>query len=212
MKKSAIYVAILLIILIIAVVLCIGSINRGHSPGETETPAPAETTEPPRVNIETPEPTEPEPTVTPTPTAPPVFETKPPVETEPPASARPAAEMSGSFTSNTGTGLNLLVEWFTFVDANGDYKLGLDVSAVSYSFYTDSMYNAIEIQIGDYSAAMSSPSVSYSGSDQAITPLISTTVDAPSGATNISVTWNYRGSYSGVELDKISASGTAYLP
>lgn len=43
---------------------------------------------------------------------------------------------SGSFLSNTGTQLNLLVNWSVQADAYGTKTLYVDVCASSYSLYT----------------------------------------------------------------------------
>jgi len=120
-------------------------------------------------------------------------------------------DVSGSFQSDSGTGLNLLVEWSAYSDAAGGYRMTVDVSAASYSFYTDALYNSIEITVGEERYALSSPQVRYDGTELAVTPLVSQTVNVSGGSVPISVVWNYKGSYSGVELESITASGTAQL-
>ena len=44
---------------------------------------------------------------------------------------------SGSFTSNTGTQLNLLVNWLVQSDGYGQKTLYVDVNATSYSLYSN---------------------------------------------------------------------------
>lgn len=217
MKKSVWYVVLLILILAVAVVLCVKSLDLGgkeeqpeETPGVTvpAVPVTPEETEPPH---ETPT----QPTETPEPTEEPVFVTKEPVsptetpEPTPEVTQRPPVSASGSFSSNTGTYLNLLVEWSAYTAADGSDKLQVDVSATSYAFNTSALYNAITITVGGQSYTMNSPEVSYEGSELATTPLASITVDAPQGDTEIRVVWDYRGSYSGKELDTIEAVGTA---
>lgn len=147
-----------------------------------------------------------DPEPTPTPEVP-IF-TPVPVSTPTPYQ-RPAVR-SGSFQSDTGTGLNLLVEWKAY-GLSGNYEVAVDVSALSYGFYTDALYNSIVITVGEQSVALSSPAVRYDGEELVTTPLVSHSLDADPGIVPISVVWNYKGSYSGVELESITASGTADL-
>ena len=211
MKRSAVYIAVLLILLIVAAVLCLNALNRySDMPEPSPTPTGTVWTQAP-----TEEPTEPpeesrEPAPEPTDTLPPI-ETREPIETPEVTREPVTVSASGSFASDTGTYLNLLVEWSAYTDAGGNNKLTVDVSAMSYAFYTDSLYNAIELTIGGETWYFNSPAVSYDGRELAVTPMVSNTIDAPAGNTAISVVWNYKGSYSGVELEKISAKGTAYI-
>ena len=60
--------------------------------------------------------------------------------------------------------------------------------------------------------ALNSPKVSYEGDDLAVTPLVSQTAEVSSGTVPVTVVWNYKGTYSGVEIESITASGTVQLP
>lgn len=155
----------------------------GDTPGPAGTPAPSETPEP------TPEPT-PAPTPAPTP--------KP----------TPQADAEGSFRSDSGTGLNLEVSWRCFTGADGKRKLQADVSIVSYSIYASAQYRSITMRIGDQSWSADCPAISYDGKDQIRTHAASFTVDAPAPGTSVTVEWAYGGTYSGKELDVITARGT----
>ena len=121
--------------------------------------------------------------------------------------AVPAAA-SGSIRSDTGTGLNLRADWRVYSDASGKLKLQVDVSAVSYSFYTDALYQAVVLTAGGSSYSANSAAVQYGGEALITSPIASFTVDAPASGSAISVVWNYRGSYSGKPLDQIIASGS----
>ncbi|MGN1002919.1 MAG: hypothetical protein ACI4PC_09120 [Oscillospiraceae bacterium] len=217
MKKSALYVLLLLVILIVAVVVCVGALRSdAEAPqptlppvtaapgGETPLASPEES---PGETTETPQPEE-----TPIPTEPPVFETKEPiVETTPEPTPKPVASASGSFVSNTGTGLNMKVVWETYTAADGSAKLRVDVYATHYSFNTSALYNAVTVTIGGRAYSMNSAEVSYDGDALAESLIATCTVDAPAGGVTIDVVWDYRGSYSGVELETIEASGYASI-
>ena len=211
MKKSTVYFALLLILVIVIAVLGILIVQRKapeppvpsasptvHPPvEETVSPAPAET-EQPAVPEETPAPTEP-----------PVFETRPPIETEAPQETpKPiVADASGSFRSDTGTGLNLKVDWKTYTDAYGSRKLQVDVNALSYSFYTSALYQSIVLTVDGKDYAANSVEISYDGKDLTETPMASFTLDAPAAGSPVSVVWHYKGTYSGKALEEITAGG-----
>lgn len=215
MKKSAWYVVLLLVILVAAVAVCISTLRSEGDGQPQDTPAPTVNAETPAPESpeNTPEETEgPKATETPQPTEVPVFETKEPiVNTTPVPEEKPAANASGSFGSNTGTGLNMRVEWETYNAADGSAKLRVDVYATHYSFSTSALYNAVSITIGDRVYSVSSAEVSYDGDELAESLIATCTVDAPTGGVNIDVVWDYKGSYSGVELETIEAAGYAYI-
>lgn len=204
--KRIVLTAIALIVFITGAILCLRSIL-SDDPEPTATPeAPIFTPAP--APTDTPEPT---PTPTPTPTPRPT-PTPTPAPTPAPTPTPEPAAVSGSFRSDSGTKLNLLVTWSAYPSAGGGYRLEVDVNAESYSFSTDALYHSIAITIGDETYALNSPKVSYDGTDLAVTPLAAQTAEVPGGAVPISVVWNYKGSYSGVEIESITASGTAQLP
>lgn len=214
MKKSAWYVILLLVVLVAAVAVCAGAFRTdGGEPQQTPTPTAEYTptpTETPDVTMpeETPENT---PEVTPVPTESPVFEEKEPVVPTPEPEETPVAMANGSFSSSTGTGLNMKVVWESFYDADGSIKLRVEVYAVHYSFNTSALYNAVTVSVGGQSCAISSAEVSYDGNEQTESLLGSCTLDAPIGGAEMSVVWNYKGSYSGVELETIEATGYVYV-
>lgn len=206
MKK--VLTAVILVALIAGCILCITNILK-DDPEPTPTPG-GGTTVDILPSTPTPEAT-PSPTPTPIPTPSP-RPTPTPTPTPAPTPTPEPAAVSGSFRSDSGTKLNILVEWKAYPAAGGGYRLAVDVSAESYSFYTDALYNSIAITVGGTTYALNSPKVSYEGNDLAVTPLVSQSAEVSSGAVPITVTWNYKGTYSGVEIESITASGTAQLP
>lgn len=213
MKKSSLYFALLLILVIVIAVLGILIVQRKAPAEEPPAPTDAPIIHPPVKETvtaapeETPEPVIPE--ETPEPTEPPIFETRPPIETEAPEKTpEPVpADASGSFRSDTGTGLNLKADWKTYTDAGGARKLQVDVSTLSYSFFTSPLYQSIVLTVDGKTYSANSAEVSYDGKDLKETPMASFTVDAPASGSPVSVTWHYKGTYSGKALDEITASG-----
>ena len=215
MRRSSSYVIALLILVIVVAVLGIVVLQRRapedippaitNAPGALETPdSPAQTPS-----------AAPETTESLPPTEPPVFETRAPLESEEPQpeeSAEPTPELpvesaTGSLSSDTGTGLNIVADWETFTDADGSAKLRVNVSVVSYSFFTSPLYQSIVLTVDGAEYSADSPEVAYDGTDRITTPMVAFTVDAPPTGTHISVVWNYRGSYSGKQIDAIRADG-----
>ena len=169
----------------------------------TEAPTPAPTAEP----TPTPEPT-PEPTPTPTPEPTPT----PTPEPTPTPTPAPPATQSGSFSSDTGTPLNVRADWKTYTDASGAQKLQVDVVALHYSCFTSSLWNGVELTVDGQTYSANSPAISYDGNAQQTTTLYSWIIDAPDSASvSIRAVWHYRGTYSGKALDDIVASGTATI-
>lgn len=216
MKRSAAYVVVLLIVVVIAAVLSINILFGPERTKATEppqgihTPVPETEAPTPATQTETPKATE---TPAPTPTETPVIETRAPLETpEPtPTEAPLPVDAGGSFSSATGTYLNLVVDWAAYTAPDGSTKLRVDLSASSYSFFTSALYQGLELTVGGQTYTANSPEISYGGPDLITTPMASFTVDAPTGNVGITAVWHYRGSYSGVELDDITASGTAFI-
>ena len=58
---------------------------------------------------------------------------------------------SGSFASQTGTSLNLLVNWNAVADGFGQKTLYVTVSATSYSLYSAANPNTLELNVNGMS-------------------------------------------------------------
>ena len=114
---------------------------------------------------------------------------------------------SGSFTSNTGTQLNLLVNWLVQSDGYGQKTLYVDVNTTSYSLYSNG--GGVELTVNGMVYTANASSVNYSGSSLVTNRLVSFTVPGVSGAVSLSAVWHFNGSYSGVALGDIRASGVA---
>lgn len=217
MKKGTAYFALLLVLVVAIAVLSIAIVRRRASetpePTVADVPATAPPVEPTRLPTAAPVQTE----APVQPTEPPVIVTRPPVETPAPTpvptptpTPQPQIIASGSFSSATGTGLNAKVDWHIYADASGRQTLQADVSAVSYSFFTDALYQAVVLTVGGSTYSANSPSVRYNGDALTATPIASFTVPVPASGTPISLVWHYRGTYSGKELEDITAESVIY--
>ena len=133
---------------------------------------------------------------TPTPTAAPTV----------PPTATPVPSNSGTIESDTGTVLNMIVDWETEALGDGNTRIHLTGKISSYSLAIQG--SSVTITLGDHSTTCQSPSFNISQDTETVSDLFSTTLDVPTGTQGtLKVDWNYRGTYSGVELAHIIAEG-----
>lgn len=114
---------------------------------------------------------------------------------------------SGSFSSYTGTNLDVVVEWKTFTDSDGDLRVRLNVSLNCYNLYVGYRYSGITINLGGTTKYLDTEEISYTGGGTNIL-IGSCIMDMPSDSANVSVSWAYKGSYNQVKMDYITAEGT----
>ena len=114
---------------------------------------------------------------------------------------------SGSFASNTGTQLNIQVNWLARVDTFGQKTLDVTVYCNSYSLYTVSMYNGVLLTVNGMTYGATSTAISYDGRSMISTPLASFSIPNLSGSVQLSAVWHFNGTYSGVPLNEIRAGG-----
>lgn len=207
MKKQTAYIfaafIVVLIILAIVIMWLTGGIG-GDKPEATPTPA-TETSAPRQTQFVIPtatlQPTEAVPTETPTMTATPT-----------PTPEAPSGTVigSGAFDSATGVGLNTHTAWTAAEQADGSVKLTLSVYARSYTMEIGQRSIAISVN-GSTSGGMTSAFSVDSPNSQTDTLIYtySTTV-AKGSSVSVSVDWNYKGQYSGQDLDVISSSSTIF--
>ena len=121
----------------------------------------------------------------------------------------PAGEAgnSGRFTSNTGTGLELLVDWTTYTDENGTDMVRFDISIESYSIYVGSRVNGIVIKLGGQTKKLDSGEITYASGPKKTFLLGSCTMELPSATAQAEVSWDFFGSYKDTPMDQITASG-----
>lgn len=146
------------------------------------------------------------PAPTPAPTEPPAPTQAP---TEPPAGSVGSTISSDSFSSNTGTGLNMSVTWKATDLGGGMARLEITGTVNSYELSVTAL--PVSISFGSYSTSVTGNSIQVSGGGLSSNTLFSTTLDVPvDSADTMTVSWRYNGSYSDVSLPEITASGYVY--
>ena len=211
MKKTAIIILIVVLVLLVAVEAVLffglrdrlgGAANTTGAPAAVMTQSPEMTMPPaPTAVPETPTP-EPTPTPTPEPTPTP---TATPAPTAPPTPT-PLPTYSGSFASDTGTGLNMTVDWQTENLGNGTTRIHLTGKITSYSLVI--MGSSVTVTLGDNSVTSSCPAFNIGENGQVTSDLFTADLDVPTGTSGtMTADWNFRGTYSGVELPHVIATG-----
>lgn len=209
MKKQTAYIfaAFIVVLLILAIVIMwlTGGIG-GDTPEASAEPGAA--TASPRqtqfvIPTETPEPTA-TPAVTPTPEVTPT-----PVPTPEPPSGTVIG--SGSFDSASGVGINTHTVWTAAEQSDGSVRLSLSVYVRSYTVQVGQ--RAIGISVGGSSASGITRAISVDAPNAQTDTLIYTyTATVERGSTiNVSVDWNYKGQYSGKDIDVISSETSISL-
>ena len=121
--------------------------------------------------------------------------------------AMDAVASSGSFSSHSGTHVDLLVNWTVRADGSGTKTLYVDVAVTS-----DALYNSgvgVDLYANGMVYSATSATISYGGSARVTNPLASFKVPYVSGAVNLSVVWHFNGTLSGVPVRDIRADGVA---
>ena len=177
-----------------------------------ETPQPTPAIVPSVAPTATPTPTATVPTASPTPT--PI----PTATTEPVQPVIPQGEVigSGSFTSDTGTPLNLRADWTATVLDSERVEVTVNVYLVSYQIEVRELYNAVNVSVGDQYASADSPAIKWENNTRLETLLASTvhTLSLPSGSSAsfpLAAQYQFGGTYSKVELPVIECGGTIEL-
>ena len=203
-----IFALLMLIVIVIALVIVLRSCSATDDGGDSTTP-PVQTGEVSNAPVTTPgsesaAPSTPStaPSAAPTPTA-------TPEPTPSPTPTPPAIENSGSFRSDTGTGLNIVVDWTLTPGASGA-TLAFTVSTESYSLYNNGAWHALSVQVGGSTYEFDTEAISCDGPGLETNELSTGTIQLSSSdiPAAVTVNWHFQGSYGGTELETISASGT----
>lgn len=116
---------------------------------------------------------------------------------------------SGSFMSNTGTSLNIVVNWYAGIDMYGNHGLLINVSATSGNLVAGSLLNGVEVSVNGMTYAASNNAINYMGGSLTSSPLASFTIPNIYGNVSITAVWHFNGTYGGVPIGSIYASGMA---
>ena len=148
------------------------------------------------------------PTPTPVPTATP----------EPAQPIIPQGEVigSGSFTSDTGTPLNIRADWTATVLDSENVEVTVNVYLISYQIEVRELYDAVNVSVGDQYASANSPAIKWENNTRLESLLASTvhTLRLPSGSSAsfpLAAQYQFGGTYSKVELPVIECGGTIEL-
>lgn len=176
-----------------------------------QTPAPQQNNGNGEVQVPNPTPT---PTVAPAATQAPANTPDPsataaPQVTTAPTSGNPIAD--GSFTSRTGTGLDMRADWSAVATGNNTATVTVNVYAISYSLYLAENENGLKISLGNQYTTAATTGLEY-GSNNQKTTLLGTksfSIDTSKGKVNLplAIEWHYMGSYGGVAIDVIECGG-----
>ena len=183
---GVIFALLMLVVIVVALIIVLRSFGMDDPAGSSPTPP---------VNTES--------VTDPPETEPP--ETEPP-ETEEPSpspSATPAANASGSFRSDTGTSLNIIADW----SLNGS-TLTINVDTESHTLYSSGAPGAASVSVNGRTVYFDTEDIEFEGWGPVRNELGSVTVEGVTAPAEVEVTWYFRGSYGGTELETITASGT----
>ena len=116
---------------------------------------------------------------------------------------------SGSFMSNTGTSLNIIVNWYAAADMFGNRELMVVVSASSGNLMANSLINGVELSVNGMMYAASNNAVNYMGGGMTTNTLATFMIPNVYGTVSITAAWHFNGTYSGIPIGTIYASGMA---
>lgn len=176
-----------------------------------ETPSPTQPPAQQRPTAPTPKPSTP--TQAPAPTQKPAQQPAPtPIPTPAPAPAGKDLG-SGTFSSETGTGLDLLCEWRAVSVEGNKAEVTLTIGVRSASLYLNEWIDCIGLRVGDRTATMTQPGLDYTGGTTSHTFGSRTfTVDLSGGSSfPVAVEWHYNGDYGGTHIDVLECGGTITL-
>lgn len=218
MRRSNILLLFLLLLALGAGIFLIFSSEADRSPEpETQEPAITATATPEPTATPVPEPTA-QPTATPTPrpapTSVPTNSPTPVPTATPLPTPTPYVDhaSSGSFRSDTGNLINIVVNWETRTADDG-VELLLNAYVESYSLFSTGVDDVV-FNVDGARYICSSGAINVTDNHNFTqTPLGSATVEVASGKDVVLlVNWYYRGDYGNEYFDSISATQTIHIP
>ena len=121
---------------------------------------------------------------------------------------------SGQFRSDTGTALNIHADWTASINDPQSVNVTVTVFADHYSLMTTATPGALQVSVDGQYVSLGSPAIENDGTTGlAMTQINSHTFQVPLTSGDIrtvpvQVVWQYRGSYSGVDLPTIECGGS----
>lgn len=122
-------------------------------------------------------------------------------------------EMGGSFRSDSGAKLDLVVDWDLTAEAGADTaRLTVSVSLSSYSLQVSARPNLCKLTVGETTETFSTPAITIDENKLTLTPLHTAAFDIP--LTGVPTTFTIRaefpfnGTYGGKTVGRLTAVGT----
>ncbi|MBO5994076.1 MAG: hypothetical protein J6Q41_01015 [Firmicutes bacterium] len=123
-------------------------------------------------------------------------------------------DYTGEFTSDTGTALNLVVQWAANEDDDDNYNVTLRFYLDCYSIWvSDRDTNVLKVKTSSGTKEFTFKTKELNREENKQDRMligektISLTADELASGAKVKATWDFRGSYSGTELPEITASG-----
>ena len=116
---------------------------------------------------------------------------------------------SGSFMSNTGTSLNIIVNWYAVADLYGNRALQVVVSANSGNLVAGALAGGVELSVNGMMMSATNNAINYMGGGMTTNTLAAFTIPNIYGAVSLTAIWHFNGSYGGVPIGSVYASGMA---
>ena len=132
--------------------------------------------------------------------------------TQTPSQLERVINQSGSFESSTGTKMIMYANWSAVSQNSESVTIKVDLVLSSYTLSVGAHNGVVTINGVDYK--FTSPGISYKSEkvrNNAALASVTATVTVPAGqAVNIpvSASWDFYGTYGGVEISQVTASGT----
>ncbi len=123
---------------------------------------------------------------------------------------------SGSFRSETGVNLNIRADWSAVVSGDSSVDVTVSVYAEHFSLQTTATPGALNLSVDEQYVSLASPAIVQEDNTRTVTLINQHTfkVSLAGGESRdipVAVEWNFRGSYSGQQLDVIPCGGTITL-
>ena len=123
---------------------------------------------------------------------------------------------SGSFSSDTGTALNVITRWAANENSDGSYSVALQFFLKSYDIFVGTRSdNTLTIKRSDGSGTVYSFSTAQVSKPDGVLgevylggTTVTLSADEMTAGTEATVNWNFKGSYSGTDLPVVESTGT----
>lgn len=115
--------------------------------------------------------------------------------------------------SDSGTQLNMILEYDVAKNSDGSYSVDTTLKLESYSLRVTGRDNSNYLKIGDETCYFSTAAISYSGAEKTTFTLASHNFSVAAGQTSVPVyaVWYFNGTYNNVPLTAIVIDGEIVL-